>query len=133
MKKQLDEYQSVLQGASQYLSGAPRIDRAMWRVYVNNLHLLDRYPGESRMQIVMPVASNHLQEFAAEQHAFDHAEFTIHKALSGTDEPTSDHFIVTAAEPIAINPEALGADQATDPVRKQAIEMARGWRRTPDL
>ena len=64
------------------------------------------------MQVVMPVASNRLQKFAAEQRAFDHAEFTIHRTFSGTDEPTSDHFTVTAAEPIAANPGALGADQA---------------------
>src|SRR6266853_1656095 len=125
MKQQLDEYQSVLRGASQYLSGAPRIDRAMWHVYAENLHLLDRYPSASTMSVLLPVASDRLEEFAAEQRAFDHTEFRIHRALSGTDEASPDHFIVTAIEPRAINPAALGSDHATDPLRKQAIEMAR--------
>jgi signal transduction histidine kinase len=127
MKQQLAEYQSVLRGASQYLSATPRIDRSLWRTYLGNLHLLDRYPDGSTMSVVVPVASDRLQEFAAEQHAFDHAEFKIHAALSGTDKAPSDHFIVMAMEPLATNPGALGSDHATDPLRKRAIEMARDY------
>jgi signal transduction histidine kinase len=125
IRQQLDAHQSVLRGASQYLSGAPRIDRAMWHIYAENLHLLDRYPGESTLSVLVPVASDRLQEFAAAQHDFDHTEFKIHKVLSGTDEAPSDHFVVMALEPPAINPGALGADHATDPLRRRAIEMAR--------
>ena len=125
MKQRLDEYQSVLRGASQYLSGAPRINRAMWHVYVENLHLLDRYSDASAMSVVVPVDSDQLEGFAAEQQALNHAEFHIHAAVGGTDKPTSEHFIVTAIEPTAINPAAYGSDQGTDTLRKQAIEMAR--------
>ncbi len=79
------------------------------------------------MSVVVPVASDRLQEFAAEQHAFDHTEFKIHAALSGTDKAPSDHFVVMAMEPLGTNPGALGSDHATDPLRKRAIEMARDY------
>jgi len=53
--------------ASEFLSAATRVDQEAWHVYVDRLQVMDRYPGNSTMAILQPVASADLERFAAEQ------------------------------------------------------------------
>jgi CHASE1-domain containing sensor protein len=117
-------YQDALRGAGEFLSGASRIDRDIWRAYVQRLHVINRYPGATAMGVIEPVGSRAVEGFEAEQRRLYHTDFKIHAALGGEDEPVAEHFVIVCVEPL-LNPAALGSDHATAPRRRFAIEAAR--------
>jgi signal transduction histidine kinase len=125
IRQQMANYQDALRGASEFLSGASRIDRDIWHAYVQRLHVLDRYPGATAMAVIEPVDSDHLESFAAEQRRLYHTDFKIHTAQGGEDVPLAEHFVIVCVEPLAVNPGALGSDHAKDPRRRIAIDAAR--------
>ena len=125
VEQQIASYQQALLGASEFLSAAPGIDAVVWRAYVNRLQVMDRYPRNSIMLILEPVAPANLQRFAEEQRRSGSSGFTIHEGLDSDGAIRAEHFIVVALEPIALYPGALGADHASDARRLQAIESAR--------
>src|ERR1700674_86898 len=57
IRQQMASYQDALRGASEFLSGAARIDRDIWRAYVQRLHVIDRYPSATAMREIEPVGS----------------------------------------------------------------------------
>src|SRR6266849_4838935 len=124
IRQQMVSYQDALRGASEFLSGASRIDRDLWRAYVQRLHVIDRYPGATTMAVIEPVGFDRLESFAAEQRRLYHTDFKIHTALNGEDLPVAEHFVIVCVEPL-LNPAALGSDHATDPRRRFAIDAAR--------
>jgi signal transduction histidine kinase len=125
VQQQMASYQEALLGASEFLSAATRVDQEVWHAYVDRLHVMDRYPGNSTMVILQPIASAGLESFAAEQRSKGSTGFTIHQSLNSEGSPVEEHFVVAALEPLALYPGALGADHATDPRRRHAIETAR--------
>ncbi len=124
VRQQMASYQDALRGASEFLSGASRIDRDIWGAYVQRLHVIDRYPGATAMGVIEPVGSGAVESFEAEQRRLYHKDFKIHTASGGEDEPVGEHFVIVCVEPL-LNPAALGSDHATDPHRRFAIEAAR--------
>jgi signal transduction histidine kinase len=97
----------------------------MWHAYVDRLQVMDRYPGNSTMVILQPVASSDLEYLVAEQHHKGNAAFSVHASLNSETRAVDEHYIVVSLEPMALYPGALGADHATDPRRRSAIETAR--------
>jgi signal transduction histidine kinase/CheY-like chemotaxis protein len=125
IRRQVGLYSDALRGASEFLSGAMKIDRVMWRDYVQRMHFAERYPGNAGMHIVLPVADSELPEFIARQRRDNGPKFQIHPPTGGKTAQVSQHFIIVALEPLSVNPNALGTDHALEPNRMAALEAAR--------
>src|SRR5579864_9306219 len=108
VQQQMSSYEEALLGASEFLSAATHVDQNVWHAYVDRLHVMDRYPGNSTMVLLQPIASSDLERFAAEQRSKGSTGFTIHQSLNSDGSPVAEHFVVAALEPMTLYPGALG-------------------------
>jgi len=127
MQTRLTTYEDVLRGASGFIGASGIPSREAWRIYVDHLGLFERYPGTETVSIVQPVRDADLEKVIVSEHRAGWTEFRLHSAGASAlaDAPLAEHLIVVSAEPPRVAERALGADMATDPVRRAAAERAR--------
>ncbi|MEQ1884013.1 MAG: CHASE domain-containing protein [Bryobacteraceae bacterium] len=124
LEQQFEAYQDVVREAAQFLTGAPKIDDAMWKAYVRRLHFQERYPYSSAMSVTVPVSEDGLAALEQKQRREGFRDFQVHPPPQMRPDPSvHDHFIILYMEPLT--PTAMGADHALEPRRRAAIERAR--------
>jgi len=124
LQQQMEAYKDVVHGAGEFLTGASRIDAAMWQAYVRRLHFQERYPFSSAMSVSVPVVSAGIAQLEQRQRASLNPAFTVHAPpLFSADPKLVEHFILLYMEPVTAA--AIGADHALEPNRRTAIEHAR--------
>ncbi len=117
-------YQNALWGAAGHIAASGRIDPRDWRIYVNRLGVLNRYPGTTAISVVQAVPGAELARFIEQRRQIEGPGFAVHDL----DEPGSgiaEHFVIVCAEPPLVASRAIGSDLATDTRRKAAAEASR--------
>jgi len=96
------------------------VTRNEWRKFIENMHILDRYPGINGIGHAVPVLHKDLANFIQETRKDNVPNFNFRP--SGN---RSDYFIIKYIEPIEMNGPALGFDMGSEQTRRKAMEIAR--------
>jgi PAS domain S-box-containing protein len=122
---ELDRYVQLLNGARALWGIHPPTARDEWRNYVESLELPASFPGLQALGYVERVPAARLPDFVEEVRRIESRggeafDFQVHPQGSN-----DEHFVVRFVEPLASNRPALGYDIGSDPIRRQAAELAR--------
>ncbi len=120
-------YEKVLWGAAGFLEASGEITPKSWHIYVERLRAFEGDPGTTAMAIVQPVPDKELNNFVRTHRNSEWPAFTAHKIDSVAAAPDffPEHLLVICAEPETVALKSIGADLATDPLRRAAAEQAR--------
>jgi len=123
----LATYEDVLRGAAGFLADSSMPSPEAWRVYVDRLGLLERYPGTEVVSVLQLVREHESGGWVAPRQWDFPSAFTTRPALSesGSAPPPSERIIIVRAEPARVALKAVGADMSADPVRAEAANRAR--------
>jgi signal transduction histidine kinase/CheY-like chemotaxis protein/integral membrane sensor domain MASE1 len=125
--QRLESYEQALRAFGEFDSQTPVVTYEQWHTYVQQMELLRRYPGITRVFLAVPVESRRLESFALEQQRSGAKNFALHPAPYAThqDERPDEHFIILYMDTVPPLPSQAGADYATEPYRRIAAEQAR--------
>lgn len=126
IRTRLTIYETALRGAAGFLAASGHPSEQRWRISVERLGLLDRYPGTIAVEVILPVAHAELDSFVARRKAEGTPDFHVRGwQLASGDPAVADHYLTVYAEPARIAANILGRDLATEARRKEAVERAR--------
>ncbi|MCR6633193.1 MAG: CHASE domain-containing protein [Magnetospirillum sp.] len=117
----LELYQAVLRTAAGYWAQFPLSGVGEWRALVQSSRITSRYPGVDGFAYAAAVPGDGVDQFTRDIRRRLWRDFSIHPAAP--DVP--DHMVITHIEPFDQVSRALGFDLASEPRRRQAVEMAR--------
>jgi signal transduction histidine kinase/CheY-like chemotaxis protein len=120
-------YETALRGAAGFLAATEHPSAQGWRISVERLGLLDRYPGTIAVEVIQSIPDSQLDAFVAARRSEGYPNF---KAGSWPGEPlaaqpAAEHYLTVYAEPAPVAALILGRDLATEPRRREAAERAR--------
>jgi PAS domain S-box-containing protein len=118
----LNNYEDALRGAQGLFAADIEgdVSRQEWKRYVNSLSIEQRFPGIYGLGYIAYVPPSNLNAFIQTSRADGVPDYNYKPAGQ-----RSDYFIIKYIEPISQNQPALGYDVGSEPVRRQAAEMAR--------
>ncbi len=127
IRTRLTVYETALRGAAGFLAASQHPSAQGWRITVERLGLLDRYPGTIALEVIQAIPDSQLDSFVAARRQEGFPAFHI-SPLPG--EPngalrSAQHYLTVYAEPASIGVNILGRDLATEPRRRDAAEHAR--------
>ncbi|HEX5227798.1 MAG TPA: CHASE domain-containing protein [Bryobacteraceae bacterium] len=127
IRTRLTIYETALRGAAGFLAASDHPSAQGWRISVERLGLLDRYPGTIAVEVILPVSDSQLDGFIARRRLEGSPEFSINNwpGTPGSDAPRSEHYLTAYAEPPPLAAAILGRDLASEPRRRSAVERAR--------
>ena len=128
LRIRLAMYENALHAAAGDMAASDHLTNPQdWHSFVDHLGLITRYPGVEVMSVIQPVPDAQLQDFIAGRRRKGSPDFNIFTPFGAPSpaQPLSEHFLIVCAEPPAVAARALGADLATEPVRRAAAERAR--------
>jgi signal transduction histidine kinase len=119
-------YETALRGAAGFLAATEHPSAQGWRISVERLGLLDRYPGTIAVEVIQSIPDSQLDAFVAARRREGYPNF---KAGSWPGEPSglpaAEHYLTVYAEPAPVAALILGRDLATEPRRREAADRAR--------
>lgn len=126
IESRLSGYEQVLRGSAGFLSASDVVTRTEWRNYIASLRLDERYPGIQGVGFARRVRPEDLSVHTAAMRAEGFPEYRLWPA--GTrDEYTA----IVYLEPFTgRNARVLGYDMYSDPLRREAMALARDTGRT---
>ena len=110
-----------LMGARGLQAAGFSVNRAAFRAYVESRDLPREFPGVGGFGFVQRVMRPDLDAFVAAQRADGAPGFTLRQL---TDPSHPDLYVVKFMEPAADNPDTLGLDIGSDPLRRAALQQA---------
>ena len=127
IRTRLTIYETALRGAAGFLAATEHPSAQGWRISVERLGLLDRYPGTIAVEVIQAIPDSQLDAFVAARRREGCPNFTASSwpQERAATKPSAEHFLTVYAEPASIAPYILGKDIATEPRRKEAAERAR--------
>jgi PAS domain S-box-containing protein len=122
IKERLSAYEQVLKGGvGLFESVQLGVDREMFKTYVENLNIDERYPGIQGIGFSIPVFPNEIEKHIHEVRESGFPKYTI------KPEGKRDHYTaIIYIEPFNDrNLRAFGYDMFSEPVRRNAMKRAR--------
>lgn len=118
----LNNYEDALRGAQGLFAADIQgdVSREELQRYVASLSIEQRFPGIYGLGYIAYVPPSNLSTFIETSRADGAPDYNYKPAGE-----RSDYFIIKYIEPISQNQPALGYDVGSEPVRRQAAEMAR--------
>jgi signal transduction histidine kinase len=127
IRTRLTIYETALRGAAGFLAASEHPSANGWRISVERLGLLDRYPGTVAVEVIQAIPDARLTSFLAQRRVEGTPDFHV-SAWPGVPAPAAvipEHYLTVYAEPARLAPYILGRDLATETRRKEAVEQAR--------
>jgi signal transduction histidine kinase len=127
IRTRLTIYETALRGAAGFLAASGHPSAQGWRISVERLGLLDRYPGTIAVEVIQTVPGSQLNSFVARRRVDGVPNFQLSPFLreSGAAPAISEHYLTVYAEPATVASVILGRDLATEPRRREAAERSR--------
>jgi signal transduction histidine kinase/CheY-like chemotaxis protein len=126
IRTRLTIYETALRGAAGSLAASERPSEHGWRISVERLGLLDRYPGTVAVEVIQSVPDSQLDAFLAQRRREGSPDFHPSAWPGQTPEAAiTVHYLTAYAEPPPVGGLILGRDLATEPRRREAVERAR--------
>ena len=116
-----------LQGASGLYAATGKLDRSMFRAYVESLDLHGAFHGVLGFGFVKRMRTDDQASFIAAERADGAPGFDIHRigaAAGGQGVGDGTHYVLRFIQPPGANAGTLGLDLASEPRRRAAIEQA---------
>jgi signal transduction histidine kinase/CheY-like chemotaxis protein len=127
IRTRLTIYETALRGAAGFLAASDHLSAHGWRISVERLGLLDRYPGTIGVEVIQAVPDSRLESYVDARRkegctTFHVAPLPGQSPVVGT---IAEHYVTAYVEPPAVANVILGRDLATEPRRREAAERAR--------
>jgi len=116
----INSYQNALQSGVAYFRSSEHISRSEWRSYVEQLHLLDNFPGINGMGWITSLTGDGKEAYLQRTRADGAKDFDIHP-----EDVKDGNYIITYIEPEKTNKQALGLNIAFEKNRKQAADLSK--------
>lgn len=114
-------YGEVLRGAAGLFNVDPNLSEESWRLYTQNLHFQQRYPGMQGMAYAQNVPADELDSFLQNYRQEDGQPYTL-----VPNSPRDNYVISRYIEPHTVEQQAyIGHDFSTEPARQKAMHQAR--------
>ncbi|MBC7501449.1 MAG: CHASE domain-containing protein [Herminiimonas sp.] len=121
IEQRMAAYEQVQRGTRAFLLGSMNVTSADFKLYVDSLHLQEKFPGVQGIAVVEIVQPAAKAEHTAKVRA---AGKPLYEIKPGGERDI--YSSIVQIEPLTgLNPRALGYDMLTDPVRREAMERAR--------
>jgi PAS domain S-box-containing protein len=121
IEQRMAAYEQVLRGVGGLFAATNEVDREQFRDYVASLRLDDNYPGIQGLGFSPLIAGSELAAHVAAERRRASADYSVRPA---GERPF--HAPVVFLEPFSgRNPQVIGYDVLSDPVRRAAMERAR--------
>jgi signal transduction histidine kinase/CheY-like chemotaxis protein len=127
IRTRLTIYETALRGAAGFFAASDHPSAHGWRISVERLGMLERYPGTIALEVVQAVPDAQLDGFTARRRLEGDPDFHV-KPWPGqlfSAGTTPEHYVLVYAEPPRVAATILGRDLTTEPRRREAVERAR--------
>jgi signal transduction histidine kinase/CheY-like chemotaxis protein len=126
IRTRLTIYETALRGAAGFLAASEHPSAQGWRISVERLGLLDRYPGTIAVEVIEAIPDSQLDRFVAARRREGYPKFAASAwPGSSASQLSAEHYLTVYAEPASIALNILGRDIATESRRKEAAERSR--------
>ncbi len=132
IRTRLTIYETALRGAAGFLAASEHPSAHGWRISVERLGLLDRYPGTVAVEVIQAIPIGQTDKFVAARRLEGCPDFQVRPFPRESDAtlpagtlPAAEHYVTVYAEPAPVAAVILGRDLATEPRRREAAERAR--------
>ena len=120
-------YETALRGAAGFLAASEHPSGQAWRISIERLGLLDRYPGTIAVEVIQAIPDAQVERFVAARRREGCPNFRINSWPGEPENAKSipEHYVTSYVEPAPVAAVILGRDLATEPRRREAAERAR--------
>jgi signal transduction histidine kinase/ActR/RegA family two-component response regulator/integral membrane sensor domain MASE1 len=125
IRTRLTIYENALRSSGAFLASQPPPTRKEWERYVIAAGMIERYPGTDGVSVAQPVADSEVQSYTDRIRAGGLPGFRIFPIPGSPPGPAPEHFVTIFAQIPRNAIPVLGMDLATDPRRREAMQMAR--------
>ncbi len=125
IRTRLTIYENALRAAGAYMASEPAPTRKEWERYVQTAQMIERYPGTDGVSVAEPVLDSESERFAEHMQAQGVPGFRIFPIPGMPPEPVPEHFVTVFAQIPKTAIPVLGMDLATEPRRREAMQIAR--------
>ncbi|HEY1079249.1 MAG TPA: CHASE domain-containing protein, partial [Bdellovibrio sp.] len=123
VEETMNGYTRLLESGVSLLKIDPHMSVQKWKTYIDNLRLVEKYPGLKGMGIIYRVPHSSRTEFLKKTRQ-EIADFSIHDVTNESN-IQDESYIITYLEPLELNRPALGLDISTEAHRLEALLRAR--------
>lgn len=121
MKRRVENYENALRSGEAFFQGSQKVSRDEWRWFVTTLEIEKFYPGVQGIGYTMMLKPTEVEPTIAQMRIEGYPSFTLRPA--GKREEYSSILYI---EPMnKRNIQAIGYDMYADPVRREAMRLAR--------
>ncbi len=117
----MNMYIAMIRATSGLFAASDYVTHEEFKSYISRLEIREFYPGIQGIGLTKRIKADNLKKFVASRRAAGQKDFHV-----WPDHSREEYHVITYLEPLdRRNRAAIGFDMFTDPVRREAMELAR--------
>jgi PAS domain S-box-containing protein len=122
IQRRIQTYENLLMSGSALFSSSNAVTKAQFKMFVDRLHLAERYPGIQGVGMSYRIPPGQMEAIVKRMKAEGQKDFQVHPL----DPPREEYHTIMYLEPDnPLNAAAIGFDMFSEPTRRAAMELAR--------
>lgn len=127
--RRMETYEGALRAGVGLFAASQSVELNEWRTFLKALDTTEQYPGINGLGVIVPVSQKKIAALEQEMSRQGLKKFKVKPVpgftLSSAQSPDALNYVIKFIEPLNTNILALGVDIGSEPLRREAADLAR--------